>query len=238
MKTLNQIWSENFDLLPADAYAGSDCGNQLGGNPTDNAKSPLDTLADKINQALNDPAMSDAAKEAKIQDILDDFFNGPPKGNGPIGNGPDPHIKLPPPGGVRPETPSNDPNDGPIPPGPGVPDVQPWVPDGGGVKATVNIGNDGSLGLELEGIKPDAAAAIKAGLSAAMAAKNAACANNKTNSNGNPTTPPATTPTPTPTTPLVTPPVTPPTSVVPFRPVEPPTTRPPGGVISGRPVKR
>jgi len=242
MKTLDQIWEENFDTIAPGTYQGSDCGNQVGGGAEPNEKDPFNSLADKLKQVANDPALSNAAKEAKLQQILKDSKKPAQQGSGgqgPINNGPDPFYKLPSPGGGGGGGGgggNTDPTSGPVT-NPGVPTFEnPTINLGGAID--IDIANDGSATVSLRGITPTTADAIKAALSAAMAAKNAACANNKgnQNGNGNPTTDPVT-PTPTPTTPLVTPPTTPVAPVVPFRPITPPTTRPPGGVIGGRPVR-
>jgi hypothetical protein len=84
MKTLDQIWQENFDILPPGTYQGSDCGNQIGGGAEPNQKPPLETLTDKFKEILQDPALSDAAKQAKLQQIIDDF--GKPSGKDPYGS--------------------------------------------------------------------------------------------------------------------------------------------------------
>jgi hypothetical protein len=234
MKTLDQIWEENFDIIAPGTYQGSDCGNQVGGGAEPNEKDPLDTLSDKLNQIANDPALSNAAKQAKLQQALDDFFKPAPKGRGPINDGPDPFYPVPKPGGYRPETPSTDPTQGPIPPGPGIPEpVEIPIDIGGAID--IDIANDGTATVNFRGITPSTAAGIKAALSIAMAAKNAACANNKAGGNGNPTNDPVT-PTPVPTTPLVKPAPTPPAVNQPFRPIPPIKIRPPGGVIGGPPV--
>ena len=242
MKTLDQIWDENFEFLtPAQigGYSGS-CGNGLGGSAEDNQKGPLNTLADKINSTYNDPAMSDAAKQAKIDQLIDDFFNGNTGGGiGPIAPGPSPGGPIRFPGNTQPASqPSTDPTDGPIPPAPGVPnfpDAREDVDLGGQID--IDIDNDGNAEVSLKGITPDKAKALKSALAAAMAAKNAACAKNKSNPNVDPSTGDPKPKPPTPPTPLVPPPDSkPPVTNQPFRPVVPPTIRPPGGVIGGRPV--
>jgi len=239
-KTLDQIWEENFEFLtPEQANIDiASCGNGQGGDPADNQKSPMDTLADKIAAILNDPAMSEAAKQAKIQQLLNNFFNPPPQGIGPIAPGPTPGGPIAYPGNINPTRPGNtDPTNGPIPPPPGLPEFPDIQPDIGG-RINLDIDNDGNVDVRLEPILPDAAKTAKQVLHAAVAKINGPCKNNKSGSNdpsggsgsGEPTPP-------TPTTPLVPPPTTPPVTTVPFRPVTPPGARPGAGVIGGRPVQ-
>ena len=247
MKTLDQIWDENFECLPPGdltGYTGS-CGNGLGGSAEDNQKDPLDTLADKINSIYNDPAMSDAAKQAALDQLINDFFKGNTGGRiGPIAPGPSPRGPLAYPGNTQPRSePSTDPTDGPIPVAYGVPlfpDARNDIDMGGGeVGIGYDIDQNGNAvpTFFARGIEPSEAALLKNGLAAAMAAKNAACKKNKSNPNGDPSTGDPTPKPPTPTTPLVPPPDSkPPVTNQPFRPVAPPTIRPPGGVIGGRPV--
>ena len=239
MKTLDQIWEENFDTIAPGEYTGSDCGNQIGGGAEPNEKSPLSTLSDKYKEIANDPALSNAAKEAKLEQLLQAFFK-PQLSNGPIGNGPDPFYRLPNGGlpiGGGPGIPSTDPTSGPIPPAPGIPEPV-EIPINLGGAIDVDIANDGTAKVNFRGITPTIADTIKAGLSAAMAAKNAACAKKKAGSNGNVNsqTGDTATPTPTSTTPLVKPAPTPVTPVVPFRPIPPIRTRPGAGSLSGGPV--
>ena len=247
MKTLDQIWNENFEFLPPGdltGYTGS-CGNGLGGDQGDNQKSPLDTLADKLASIAGDEAMSDARKQELMDGLIDDFFNGNTGGgNGPISEGPSIDGPLRYPNNTQPtSTPSTDPTDGPIPPAYGVPefpDARDDVDVGGQID--IDIDNDGNAEVRLTGITPDKAKALKAALAAAMAAKNAACAKNKQNPNADPNADPNTgdpkPKPPTPPTPLVPPPDSkPPVTNQPFRPIPAPTPRPPGGVIGGRPVK-
>jgi hypothetical protein len=81
VKTLDQIWDENFEFLPPGdltGYTGS-CGNGLGGSAEDNQKDPLNTLADKINSIYNDPdgaPLSDAAKQAALDQLISNYFSG------------------------------------------------------------------------------------------------------------------------------------------------------------------
>jgi len=125
VKTLDQIWNENFEFLPAGdltGYSGS-CGNGLGGDDGDNQKSPLDTLADKLASIYGDAAMSDARKQQLMDGLIDDFFNGNTGGGlGPFSEGPSPDGPVRFPGNTNPTSqPSTDPSDGPIPPAYGVP---------------------------------------------------------------------------------------------------------------------
>ena len=242
MKTLDQIWNENFEFLPPGdltGYTGS-CGNGLGGDQGDNQKSPLDTLADKLASIAGDEAMSDARKQELMDGLIDDFFNGNTGGgNGPIAPGPLPGGPVRYPGNSNPaSTPSTDPTDGPIPPAYGVPefpDARDDVDVGGQID--IDIDNDGNAEVRLTGITPDKAKALKDALAAAMAAKNAACKKNKQNSNVDPSTGDPKPKVPTPTTPLVPPADSkPPVTNLPFRGT--PNLRPSagGGVIGGRPV--
>ena len=253
MKTLDQIWDENFGLLtPAELGGYTGCGNDLAGSAEDNQKGPIDTLADKINSVYNDPAMSDAAKQAKIDQLLNDFFNGNKGGGtGPTVPGPSPNGPIGYPGNTQPVSqPSTDPTDGPIPPATGVPDFPDARNDidmgGGEVGIGYDIDQNGNAVPKYfaRGIKPSQAALLKSALAAGMAAKNAACAKNKQNPNADPNADPnaggedPTPKPPTPPTPLVPPPDSkPPVTTQPFRPIPPPTVRPPGGVVGGRPVK-
>jgi len=241
MKTLDQIWEENFDTIAPETYGGSDCGNQIGGGAEPNQKCPLKTLADKLKQVANDPALSNAAKEAKLQQILKDSEKPAQQGSGgqgPINNGPDPFYKLPTPGGGGGGGggANTDPTSGPVV-NPGVPTFEnPTINLGGAIDIDIPNDGDGDATVSFRGITPTTADAIKAALSAAMAAKNAACANNKGGGgNGDPQTDPVT-PTPTPTTPLVSPAPTPPAVNQPFRPIPPIRIRPGAGSIGGPPV--
>jgi len=242
VKTLDQIWNENFEFLPAGdltGYSGS-CGNGLGGDDGDNQKSPLDTLADKLASIYGDAAMSDARKQQLMDGLIDDFFNGNTGGGlGPFSEGPSPDGPLRFPGNTNPTSqPSTDPSDGPIPPAYGVPifpDARDDVDLGGQID--LDIDNDGNVEVRLTGITPDKAALLKNAFAAAMAAKHAACAKNKPNPNGDPNAGDPKPEPPTPTTPLLRPlPEKPPIVTVPFRPIPNPTPRPGGGVIGGRPV--
>ena len=254
MKTLDQIWDENFEYLTPDqigTYSGS-CGNGLGGSAEDNQKGPLNTLADKISSILDGPdgaPLSDAAKKAAIDRLLSNYFSGqnqdrlaeprPPYSTGPSPNGP---VRFP--GNIQPApVSSTDPNDPNIP----------WAERGdnsayntdpasqfdlGGLMLTGKINPDGSITWNGEVVPPNKVALLKAALAAAMAAKDAACKkNSKQNPNGDPSTGNPTPKPPTSTTPLVPPPGSkPPVTNQPFR--INPSLRPSagGGVISGRPV--
>ena len=241
MKTLDQIWNENFEFLPAGdltGYSGS-CGHDLGGDDGDNQKNPLDTIADKLISIAGDPAMSDARKQQLMDRLIDDFFNGNTGGGiGPIAPGPSPNpVRYP--NNTNPTSqPSTDPSDGPIPPAYGVPDFPDARDDVDlGGQIDLDIDNDGNVDVRLTGITPDKAKLLKNALAAAMAAKNAACAKNKSNPNTDPTTGDPKPEPPTPTTPLVTPAPEPPVMNKPFRPFNPnlrPT--PPGGIYGSRPV--
>ena len=241
MKTLDQIWEENFDTIAPGEYTGSDCGNQIGGGAEDNQKDPLDTLMDKYKQLANDPAYSDAVKAAKMEKLLNDFFN-PPKSN-PLTytpsyidtNRPDPHYKIEP-GRYRPEPVSTDPTSGPIPTY-GIPEFN-EIPIDLGAEITIEIGPNGETKVKARLITPSASTLIKAALTAAMAAKNAACAKKKAGSNGNinSETGDTATPTPTSTTPLVKPNPVPSDTGVPFRPIPPIRIRPGAGSLSGAPL--
>ena len=257
MKTLDQIWNENFEFLPPGdltGYTGS-CGNGLGGDDGDNQKSPLDTLADKICSILNGPdgaPLSDAAKQAALDRLLSNYFSGqnqdplaqpgPPYSTGPSRDGP---IRFP--GNIQPApVSSTDPNDPNIP----------WAERGdnsayntdpasqfdlGGLMITGTINPDGSITWKGETISPSKVALLKAALAAAIAAKNAACKKNKQNPNADPNADPNTgdpkPKPPTPPTPLVPPADSkPPVTDIPFR--FNPTPRPSagGGIYGGRPV--
>ena len=255
MKTLDQIWDENFGLLtPAQigGYSGS-CGNGLGGSNADNQKGPLDTLADKINAVRNGPdgdPLSDAAKDAKIQQIKEDANKrGKMDGKGPIREGPDPYAPLIYPDGHTganpPREPSYDPNDPANskggPPNNGIPDYGGSDIDMGGLRAGLAYDKDGNVTLYGEYIKPDPRALLKTGLTAGAVALRKACSSGKPNgnvdpnadpnANGNPQPKP-----PTPTQPLVPKPGSkPPSTEVPFR-ITPPRPQPPANIIGQRPV--
>jgi len=241
VKTLDQIWEENFDTLAPGEYTGSDCGNQIGGGTEPNEKDPLDTLMDKYTNIANGPE-NDSIKTAKMEKLLNDFFN-PPKSD-PLTytpayvdtNRPDPHYKITP-GRYRPEPVSTDPTSGPIP-AHGIPQFESIPIDLGG-EITIEIGPNGETTVKARLITPTAASAIKAALTAAMIAKNAYCANKKGNQNGNTNSQaadPVATPKPTSTTPLIPSDGTPPVFNQPFRVTPPAIRRPPGGVLSGAPV--
>ena len=255
MKTLDQIWDENFGLLtPAELGGYTGCGNDLAGSDEDNQKSPLDTLADKIASLLNgsDGApLSDAAKQAALDKLLNNFFAGqnqdplaepgPPYSTGPSRDGP---LRFP--GNIQPApVSSTDPNDPNIP----------WAERGdnsaydtdpasqfdlGGLVLRGKINPDGSITWSGEAVSPNKAALFKQLLAAAIAAKNAACAKNKQNPNGDPNADPNADPKPqppTPPTPLVPPPGSkPPVTNLPFRGTPDLRPSPGGGVVGGRPV--
>lgn len=252
MKTLDQIWDENFEYLTPDeigAYSGS-CGHGLGGDDADNQKSPLDTLADKLSSLANGPdgaPLSDAAKQAKIQKTKDDANKRGKLGDGkgPIREGPDPFAPLIYPDGhtgANPaREPSYDPNDPANskggPPNNGIPNYGTTDPDMGGVRAVLTYDKDGNPVLYGEYIKPDPQALLKTGLTAAAIALRTACGSNKPSPNvdPDPNADPKPQP-PTPPTPLVPPPGSkPPITEVPFK-ITPPVIRPPANIIGQRPV--
>jgi len=254
VKTLDQIWNENFEFLPQGdltGYSGS-CGNGLGGDDGDNQKPSLNTIADKILSILNGPdgaPMSDAAKQEAIDKLVNNFLAGFGPSKDPFGPLPAPYSSGPAydgplrfPGNIQPAPASStDPNDPNIP----------WAERGdnsayntdpasqfdlGGLMLRGTINADGSITWQGELVSPSKAALLKAAFAAAMAAKHAACKNNKPNSNTDPNAGDPKPEPPTPPTPLVTPPTVPPATNLPFR--INPTPRPGagGGVYGGRPV--
>ena len=255
MKTLDQIWNENFEFLPPGdltGYTGS-CGNGLGGSAEDNQKVPLDTVADKINSIRNGPdgdPLSDAAKEAKIQRIKDDANKRGKLGDGkgPIREGLDPCAPLIYPDGHTganpPRKPSYDPNDPANskggPPINGIPNYSTTDPDAGGVRAVLTYDKDLNPVFYGEFIKPDPLALLKTGLTAGAIALREACASNKPNPNVKdpPNADPKSKPQPpTRTTPLVADPNSkPPITYKPFRITPPSVERPPANTYGQRPV--
>ena len=160
--------------------------------------------------------LSDAAKQAALDQLLSNYFSGqnqdplaqpgPPYSTGPSTNGP---LRYP--GNAQPApVSSTDPND---------PNIS-WAERGdnsaydtnpasqfdlGGLLLKGKINPDGSITWNGEVVPPSQAALLKQLLAAAMAAKNAACAKNKSNPNVDPSTGDPTPKPPTPTTPLVPP---------------------------------
>jgi hypothetical protein len=256
VKTLDQIWNENFEFLPPGdltGYSGS-CGHDLGGDDGDNQKPSLNTIADKIFSILNGPdgaPLSDAAKQEAINKLVNNYLAGFDQSKDPYGPRPAPYSSGPSydgplrfPGNIQPAPASStDPNDPNIP----------WAERGdnsayntdpasqfdlGGLMLRGTINPDGSITWQGERISPSKAALLKAAFAAAIAAKDAACKRNKSNPNGDPTTGDPKPKPPTGTTPLVTPPTKPPVMEKPFRPFNP-NLRPSagGGIYTGRPVQ-
>ena len=213
MKTLDQIWEENFDTVAAGEYEGSDCGNQVGGGSEPNSCPPLSTLADKFLDKLMDPVISNSKKTQALDQIVKDY-NTPPKktpegvGHGVLketspqeayhnmtGSERDAFNSRQVPGGgpVR-GAGNSDRNSGPLPPsqgtifGPNIPE-SPQI-DLGGVEMKFPFG-DGSDGsdpfgpVEFNAIKPDGIAVGKSLLGTVAAIAKAACADDKPAGDGN-----------------------------------------------------